>query len=297
MSKKTRSEVENDTDGNAPFEVKPPVDPVPPPRTRTGVKIDFEPPWRENRWAKKNVETRFTPPADPGAYARSMGLPAGTVAPARVVAPLPGKDNPDEFPYPAAFRAQCEDVEKQLRAIHAKGSSDQKSIWDSLQALSRRKRNGDVAEAGVPVARTVGAFDAFNEAGGFVNAHEAGGEVWTRLLEGAVGDPPVVPGEGLPPTRDARVAFLRLEDGYGYMGNELTPTAVPEAEVCVWSRPKGYENAEGLAVLFVFAWGLDNPQDPRYADVYAGLSGQGVLDYQWSLRGGNRGPSGEPING
>lgn len=297
MSKRTRPEVENDNEGNAPFVPPGDTPPPPPPKRDAAAEIGFVPPWRENRWGKKNVETRFTPPADPGAYARSMGLPAGTVAPERVVAPLPGKDNPDEFPYPAAFRAQCEDVENQLRAIHAKGSSDAKSIWDSLQARSRRKRNGDVAEAGVPPARTVGAFVAFNEAGGFVNAHEAGNEVWTRLLEGAVGDPPVVPGEGLPPTRDARVAFLRLEDGYGYMGNQLTPTAVSEADVAVIYRPKGYENAEGLAVLFVFAWGLDDAKDPKYADVYAHRSGQGVLDYQWSLRGGNRGPSGEPIDG
>ena len=76
------------------------VNPDGPPKVedpqRSDTDLDFVPFWREGRLGKANVETRNKPPKDPNAYARSMGLPIGTMRPAEAL--TAGKDNPDEFP-------------------------------------------------------------------------------------------------------------------------------------------------------------------------------------------------------
>lgn len=261
-------------------------------------------------------EIKAPPPPPAGQHPRLPRLPDGSViqwfarrffpnlghtpavdvsSDALRAAPAEGAEKP-ETGAPVGYEIPFADAKRQLSAIHAIGASDNKSIWDSLQARSRDERLGDALEAGRQVPEIVSAWVQFNNAGGFANAHEdgtsEGAAVWRALIAGTNHVTPTsgAPTKDLPPTKDVHQAFLRLEDGIGWAGNGLVPDAYAYALAANANRPAGYEESDPLLVLFVFGFGADVAANPQYAEMYAGLTAEEFLALQFRVS--QRGPSG-----
>lgn len=255
----------------------------PPPPPIGPAKIDFGgwiPPWLKRRlsWA---LGQPYQPATDastdalrPATQYGAFDADGGVLGASKTII-----QPPPELAVPFELARQG------LAAIPAPLHGENTSVLDCLGAENTwRGRLIDALEAGVLWDRVVAVFAQANEAGRFADVHYTGGDIWRALIAGG-GSTPIdvtpAPTTDLPPTKDVHQAFLRLEDGIGWAGNGLVPNAYAEAQVCLWARPRGYEQSDPLLVLFVFGFGADTAASPAYADMYAHLTAEEFLALQY----------------
>jgi len=218
-------------------------------------------------------------------------------------ASVPIGDKPVVGP-PPGYEQPFNDVISSLSSIQNIGRSTNESIWDCLGSSTNTKngRLGSALLRGATARQIIAAFVSANEAGRFADTHYDGSDIWFKLMYPQDVDPGTgAPNDDLPITYDAEAAYDRLVTyGIGYDGNKLDPGLVAAAIAAMSNPPKGYEKADPITILFVFAYSLDrlpgsNPLLPGgadYADVYASMTPQEVLDHEKKVRESGAGPSG-----
>lgn len=242
-------------------------------------------------------------PAEDASVAESRRVTAASAPPDQAIGGKPVVGPPPGYEKPYA------DVINALSNTQSLGRSTTESVWDCLGAENTKNgRLGSTLLKGVLAQTIINAFVSANNAGKFADTHYDGTDIWFRLMYPADVDPGtgVPPSTDLPVTYDPETAYDRLVAyGIGYAGNTLDPAVVTAAFEAVDMRPKGYEKTDPVTVLFVFAYSLDTPANtgsllpggPHYADVYASMTPQQVLDHEKAARESGGEPSGfvEPL--
>lgn len=206
---------------------------------------------------------------------------------------------------PPGFEQPFNAVVSALSATPSIGRSTTESVWDCLGPTNTKNgRLGSALVRGTSGEKIVAAFTQANRDGKFADAHYDGSDIWYGLMypqdiDGTTG----AVSHDLKPTYDAEAAYDRLITlGVGYYGNVLDPALVEASIAAVTNRPNGYEKSDPVTVLFVFAYSLDTLPNtgtlmvggPHYADVYAALTPQQVLDREKAVRESGGVPSGIP---
>lgn len=287
-------------------DTKPPAPPV-----RTGRATDrfggWVPSWYRPRtsWVPIlppacHLRRRHKPlpgPAEDASLAESRRVTAATAPPDQAIGDKPVIGPPPGYEAPYLL------VINTLSATESLGRSTTESVWDCLGAENTKNgRLGSTLVKGVAAQTIINAFVSANNAGKFADAHYDGTDVWFRLMYPQDVDPGtgVPPSTDLPVTYDPETAFDRLVAyGIGYAGNTLDPALVKAAFAAVDNRPKGYEKSDPVTVIFVFAYSLDTlpgsslmASGPFYADVYAAMTPQQLLDHEKQVRESGGEPSG-----
>lgn len=241
-------------------------------------------------------------PAEDPSLAEYRRVTAASAPPDQAIGGKPVVGPPPGYEKPYA------DVINALSNTQSLGRSTSESVWDCLGAENTKNgRLGSTLVKGVLAQTIINAFVSANNAGKFADTHYDGTDIWFRLMYPRDVDPGtgVPPSTDLPVTYDPETAFDRLEAyGIGYAGNTLDPALVDASFEAAKNPPKGYTKSDPTTVLFVFAYSLDTlpgsslmASGPFYADVYAEMTPQQVLDHEKAARESGGGPSGftEPL--
>ncbi len=241
-------------------------------------------------------------PAEDASVAESRRVTAASAPPNQAIGDKPVVGPPPGYEKPYA------DVINALSNTQSLGRSTSESVWDCLGAENTKNgRLGSTLLKGVSAQTIINAFTAANNAGRFADTHYDGTDIWFKLMYPADVDPGtgVPPSTDLPVTYDPETAYDRLVAyGIGYAGNTLDPALVDASFEAAKNPPKGYTKSDPTTVLFVFAYSLDTlpgsslmASGPFYADVYAEMTPQQVLDHEKAARESGGGPSGftEPL--
>lgn len=237
-------------------------------------------------------------PAEDASVAESRRVTAASAPPDQAIGDKPVVGPPPGYEKPYA------DVINALSNTQSLGRSTTESVWDCLGAENTKNgRLGSTLLKGVLAQTIINAFVSANNAGKFADTHYDGTDIWFRLMYPADVDPGtgVPPSTDLPVTYDPETAYDRLVAyGIGYAGNTLDPALVDASFEAAKNPPKGYTKSDPTTVLFVFAYSLDtlpgsspiNAGGPFYADVYAAMTPQDVLNHEKAARESGGGPSG-----
>ncbi|MBK8138464.1 MAG: hypothetical protein IPK52_22070 [Chloroflexi bacterium] len=293
-------------------DTKPPAPPV-----RTGRATDrfggWVPSWYRPRtswipilppaYGTDNEGNPIPGPAEDASVAESRRVTAASAPAAQAIGDKPVIGPPPGYEKPYA------DVINALSNTQSLGRSTSESVWDCLGAENTKNgRLGSTLLKGVLAQTIINAFVSANNAGKFADTHYDGTDIWFKLMYPADVDPGtgVPPSTDLPVTYDPETAYDRLVAyGIGYAGNTLDPALVDASFEAAKNPPKGYTKSDPTTVLFVFAYSLDTlpgsslmASGPFYADVYAEMTPQQVLDHEKAARESGGGPSGfteEPL--
>ena len=241
-------------------------------------------------------------PAEDASVAESRRVTAASAPPNQAIG-----DKPVVGP-PPGYEKPYLDVINALSNTQSLGRSTSESVWDCLGAENTKNgRLGSTLLKGVSAQTIINAFVSANNAGKFADTHYDGTDIWFKLMYPADVDPGtgVPPSTDLPVTYDPETAYDRLVAyGIGYAGNTLDPKLVDASFEAAKNPPKGYTKSDPVTVLFVFAYSLDTlpgsslmASGPFYADVYAAMTPQQVLDHEKAVRESGGAPSGftEPL--
>lgn len=236
-------------------------------------------------------------PAEDASVAEFRRVTAASAPPNQAIG-----DKPVVGP-PPGYEKPYMDVINALSNTQSLGRSTTESVWDCLGAENTKNgRLGSTLLKGVSAQTIINAFVSANNAGRFADTHYDGTDIWFKLMYPADVDPGtgVPPSTDLPVTYDPETAYDRLVAyGIGYAGNTLDPKLVDAAFEAAKNPPKGYTKSDPVTVLFVFAYSLDTlpgsslmASGPFYADVYAAMTPQQLLDHEKQVRESGGEPSG-----